>query len=148
MDLLTAKEEKFIRFLCHYGTVEEASKAAGYTLERGLEVFSRPAVAAAYHQKRQVETSTSQILTALRRLALSPGGELQLGEGPYDSLPLLDLFHISKLKVEEKGVEVTFYDRLKALQLLLEYTQEQQVRQQGKQLIEALAHAGSESHAD
>ena len=69
-----------------------------------------------------MELDREEILLALRKIALSsPNDAVTLAlEGKDCYVKGLDLWGLSELKVGEKGIEIKFADRVKAISLLLE----------------------------
>ena len=71
-----------------------------------------------------MELDREEILLALKKIALSsPNDAVTLAlEGRDCKVKRLDLWGLSELKVSEKGIEIKFADRVKAIGLLLEQT--------------------------
>ncbi len=71
-----------------------------------------------------MELDREEILQALKRIALSsPNDAVTLAlEGRDCYVKDLDLWGVSEVKVSEKGIEIKFADRVKAISLLLEQT--------------------------
>ena len=69
-----------------------------------------------------MELDREEILQALKQIALSsPNDAVTLAlEGKDCYVKSLDLWGVSEVKVTEKGVEIKFADRVKAIALLLE----------------------------
>lgn len=69
-----------------------------------------------------MELDREEILQALYKIALSsPNDAVRLAlEGRDCYVRDLDLWGVSEVKVSEKGVEIKFADRVKAIGLLLE----------------------------
>ena len=69
-----------------------------------------------------MDMDREEILQALKRIALSsPNDAVTLAlEGRDCYAKDLDLWGVSEMKVNEKGVEIKFADRVKAIALLLE----------------------------
>lgn len=71
---------------------------------------------------RDMELDREEILRALKRIALSsPNDAVTLAlEGRDCYVKDLDLWGVSEVKVSDKGMEIKFADRVKAISLLLE----------------------------
>ena len=69
-----------------------------------------------------MEFDREEILQALKMIALSsPNDAVTLALAGKDCYAKnLDLWGVSEVKVSEKGVEIKFADRVKAIELLLE----------------------------
>lgn len=128
---LEEKEERFCLFYRETGNGKEAALAAGYPARaagvEALRLLADRRIQKRLGQLRKADRSRREDETAagLRRLAFGPvndavrlallGRELSPAE-----LERLDLYNVSELKVGEKGVEMKFFDRQKALALLRE----------------------------
>ncbi|MDR2932247.1 MAG: terminase small subunit [Oscillospiraceae bacterium] len=131
-DKLTAKEKLFCRYMAFLGEPGEAALRAGYpakkALTRALRLLDKPAIK---EEVKKLEGAlardgeTGQALRGLRRIAFGMGNDALrlLGNEEaltQDDIALLDLFGISEIKKPKGGgLEVKFYDRLKALEMLL-----------------------------
>ena len=128
---LEEREEDFCLFYREMGNGREAALAAGYparTAEKeALRLLADRRIQRRLGQLRKAERSRreDEIAAGLRRLAFGPandavrlavlGGELPAGE-----LERMDFYCLSELKVGDKGIEMKFFDRQKALALLRE----------------------------
>ena len=161
---MTEKNEKRERmiynFCCHYavlGNPEEAAVKAGYPKSTAL---ADAADCLNDENCRNLITALSRVISdespakvGLRRLAFGSSRDAVTlafsEEAPtQDSISDLDLFNVSEIKrVKGGGVEIKFFDRLKALEKLYELETEQYSRENAEGLLEALAaSAGKEKN--
>lgn len=121
---LTKRENEFCRYYADCKNSREAAARAGFAFpERsGVRLLAKESV------KHEVERlvadgrSFSSAADGLRKLAfgsVTDAVKLALGVDVPD-LESLDLFMVSEIKRTEKGVELKFFDRLKALEALME----------------------------
>lgn len=121
------KELLFCQYYLQTGNPREAAAKAGYRLapERwGLKLLSLPHIREAL---QTMPTPTRDGIAGLERIAfgsVADGVGLLLDETPPDrkALETMDLFMISEIKKPKGGgLEIKFYDRLKAMELLCQY---------------------------
>lgn len=123
---LTEKERLFCAFYAQNGDARAAAAAAGFRNPRrsGAKLLRRPQITAALAEAPAAEALPAAIERGLRALAfgsaadavklLLRGEDLTAGE-----LEALDLFIVSDLKRPKGGgMEIKFFDRLKALEAL------------------------------
>ena len=85
--------------------------------------------------------------SGLKRIAFAPVNDAvllmaQLGEITAETIKPLDLFPVSEIKLPKGGgCEIKFYDRLKALELLLACEQNQDSAAQTSSFYQALENA-------
>ena len=121
---LSAREALFCDYLKLLGSPREAAARAGYPFpeKSGLRLLRRARIKNAV--KTAGEASCTAAVDGLRRIAFgsvcdavylcTSGGALTREE-----LETLDLFAVSELKFPKSGgIEVKFFDRIKALDLL------------------------------
>ena len=120
---LNKREMEFCRFFVICRDSREAAAKAGFAFpERsGMRLLGKQAVLTEIDRlSEQVKTAASAV-DGLRRIAfgsVTDAIKLVLGEEPLE-LEGLDLFMVSEIKKTDKGVEIKFYDRIKALSELL-----------------------------
>ena len=121
------KEKLFCRYYVLTGNAREAAARAGYRLmpERwGLKLMERDSVKAYLQQLTRAHPLPEAGLYGLERIAFGSTADavrLLLSETPPEGedLEAMDLFMISEIKKPKAGgVEIKFYDRLKAMELL------------------------------
>lgn len=127
---LTKRERLFCRFYCATGNAREAAVRSGYTQnpeEHGLELLADDAVVAEIKKgmERERELAKIKALKGLERIAfgsISDAVRLVCSDSPpLLSLESLDLFLISEIKKPKDGaMEIKFFDRLKALERLMQ----------------------------
>ena len=139
-------------FCCNYvllGSIEEAAVRAGIprenALSEGVELLKTAECQQLIDQLRQLLSDSGNVTAGLKRLAFGSctdavylvfADELP----PVSVIEKLDLFNISELKrVKGGGVEVKFFDRLKALEKLFELENAFSDRDKAESLIKALS---------
>ena len=128
---VSEREERFCLFYRRTGNGKEAALAAGYP-PRSAERTALSLLGEKRIKKRLAAlaadeaTAEQELLQAgARRLAFGSVNDavrlaLDRENISPEELPKLDLFALSELKVTDKGLEMKFFDRLKALSLLRE----------------------------
>jgi hypothetical protein len=120
----------FCRFLVTLGDAREAAVLAGYgkdSRKAAAELVVRPEIARECEKiAKGLPRLPLSARRGLERLAFGGVGDalrlLYIGENPdTDFLCGLDLFCVSELKRTDKGIEIKFFDRLKALESLLSH---------------------------
>lgn len=127
---LTKKEDDFCRWYTQLRNPREAALKAGYTLMpeySALRLLSKEKIREKINRlEKEIPTSDTLIPTGLRRLAfgsITDAVKLILSAGADSSPDIdeLDLFNVSEIKYTcGKGMEIKFFDRLKALEKLNE----------------------------
>ncbi len=126
---LSQKEKLFCAYYRVKHNALEAAVKAGYTVspERAAVRLMKKEAVKAYLAEISAENAGNreEIVAGLRRLAfgcISDSIKLAFSENiDCDGLEKLDLFGISEIKVNRgKGVEIKFFDRIKALERLSE----------------------------
>ncbi len=128
---LTAKEWLFCRYYILTNNAREAAAKSGCLIfpeKAGERMLKKDRVQKELRKMRKNQIpSKSEITAGLRRLAFgSIADAIRLLMEDGDSLPIesLDLYNISEIKrTTGKGVEIKFFDRLKALERLAELTE-------------------------
>lgn len=124
---LTEKEKLFCTYYSVKMNAVESAHKAGYTVapERAAIKLLRRENINSYISKLVAERkgSSEEVVSGLRRLAfgcISDALRLAFEENiDIDTLKDMDLFSISEIKVNKgKGVEIKFFDRIKALEKL------------------------------
>ncbi|MCQ4021522.1 MULTISPECIES: terminase small subunit [unclassified Ruminococcus] len=127
---LSKRERLFCRLYCATGNAREAAVRSGYTQnpeEQGLELLANDAVIAEIKKgmERERELLKIKALKGLERIAfgsISDAVRLVCSDSPpLLSLESFDLFLISEIKKPKDGaMEIKFFDRLKALERLMQ----------------------------
>lgn len=132
MKKLTAREELFCRMYAYCRNGREAAVKAGYTV--CPEIVSRKLLAknsireAIEKYSQEIQITQQEVKAGLRRIAFSSSADavkLILAENAAELDPeVLDLFNISEIKRPKGGgLEIKFFDRIKALEKLGELTE-------------------------
>lgn len=127
---LTAKEWLFCRYYILTNNAREAAAKSGCLIlpeKAGERMLKKDRVQKELKKMRKNERlNKSEVTAGLRRLAFgSVADAIRLLMEESDSMPIeaLDLYNISEIKrTAGKGVEIKFFDRLKALDRLAELT--------------------------
>lgn len=127
---LTKKEDDFCRWYTQLRNPRESALKAGYTLmpeQTALHLLSKERIREKISQlEKELLTSDTLISAGLRRLAFGSTTDavkliLSAGAGSSPDIENLDLFNVSEIKYTcGKGMEIKFFDRLKALEKLNE----------------------------
>lgn len=126
---LTSKETEFCRQFAQLRNVREAAARAGYIFpeKAGLKLLSKPQIAAAVDSYGELLRRSSEAADGLRRIAFgSVADAVKLAFAPEEAerAEELDLFMISEIKLPKSGgIEIKFYDRIKALEALCEISE-------------------------
>lgn len=157
VDSLSAKRRSFCIGYVLLGSVEEAALRAGFpcetALNEGIKCLKTESCRRFINQLRSVLADSGDVLTGLKRLAFGSckdavylvfADELP----PKSVVERLDLFNVSEIKrVKGGGVEIKFFDRIKALEKLFEFSNTSSDRGNAADLIKALS-AANEDDAD
>jgi hypothetical protein len=134
---LSSKERLFCHFVAELGNIREAAVRAGYggllAGIRAAELLERPEIRREISRRRKWRGARETVDTAIAglvRIALganNDGAGLAFADEAPDGETLsgLDLFGVAEVKRQKGGVEVRFYDRLKALEALLAWGKSQ-----------------------
>ncbi len=123
---LTSKETEFCRQFAFCRDPRESAARAGFENpeKSGLKLLSKPQIAAETERITERLKCYSQAVEGLRKIAFgSVADAVRLVLNPEDVTDIdgLDLFMISEIKMQKSGgMELKFYDRIKALQTLCE----------------------------
>ncbi len=129
MKKLTGKEEMFCMLYASCRNSREAAFRAGYTVcpEIAAEkLLAKKSVRAEIEKiEKENNVTDEEVRAGLRRLAFSSSADavrLLLSDSPEDvDAEGLDLFNISEIKrAKGGGLEIKFFDRIKALEKLSE----------------------------
>ena len=125
---LTKKELDFCRHYVRLRNPKEASLRSGFTLlpeYRGVALLSRKEIKDKITQVEKECPATSNLVSAgLQRLAFGSVSDairliLSVNDNNSPDMDSLDLFNVSEIKITNgKGMEIKFFDRLKALEKL------------------------------
>ncbi len=131
MKNLTAREELFASFYAYCRNGREAAARAGYTVCPVLaakKLLSKPNVReAAKSFAKELESTQTDVKAGLQRVAFSSSADaiklLLCGENEKPDPEKLDLFNVSEIKRQKGGgLEIKFFDRIKALEKLGDLT--------------------------
>lgn len=126
---LTSKEMDFCRFFAVCRNVREAAQKAGFLFpERtGLKMLAKKQILSEIERYGEVIKQSAEATDGLRRIAFgSVADVVKLIFSPElaEDAEKLDLFMISEIKLPKTGgVEVKFFDRIKALEALLKVSE-------------------------
>lgn len=122
---LTKKEEEFCRWFSRLQNPREAAVRAGFTVMpeyRALSMLSKRNIAERVHEIEKENRADENLISAgFKRLAFGSCSDaikliLACKDGTVPDVDSLDLFGISEIKYTcGKGMEIKFFDRLKAL---------------------------------
>ena len=138
-------------FCCNYvtlGNAEEAALKAGFPRENaltaGIELLKTKECQDTIARIRDILSDSGSIISGLKRVAFGSctdavylvfADELP----PAETIGKLDLFNVSEIKrVKGGGVEVKFFDRMKALEKLFELENAYSARDKAADLIRAM----------
>ncbi|WP_052446640.1 terminase small subunit [Candidatus Soleaferrea massiliensis] len=144
---ISAKERLFCYYFSRLQNHREALLKAGYTPEQCSRTAAR--LLQRRDIRRQIDQFSDkgdpvrqQVEAGLRRIAFGCVTDAfklvcaYQGETPVD-LDGLDLYNVSEIKDSGKGLEIRFFDRMKALEMLSNLEQSRQQNEAGP-LYEAL----------
>lgn len=121
---LTSKETEFCRQYAVLKNAREAAARAGYAFPgaAGLKLLCRPQITEKIEALSEQLCCRAQAVDGLRRIAfgsVSDAVKLILSLEEIKNVEELDLFMISEIKLPKSGgVELKFFDRIKALEAL------------------------------
>ena len=153
---MTGKERRFCDAYLQLRDAKEAAVAAGYlplfARSAGMKLLAKEEILRYLGQKEEERRSRSYdqaVLCGLERLAFGSGNDgaellFSSPEELQEKLPALDLFRVSELrKTKSDAVEVKFYDRFRAMELLLEVANRGKDGESMRTLLQALGKASS-----
>lgn len=130
---LTKKEAEFCCLAAVLGNVSEAAYKAGYTVfpqKKAEKLMRKKQISDEIEKIKERNAKTNEAVTGLRRIAfgsVADAVDLAVNFGESIDTHALDLFSVSEIKYTSgKGVEIKFYDRLKALEKLAEMESRQE----------------------
>ena len=154
-------KSKLNQFCCNYvllGSVEEAAVRAGSphenALSDGAAMLKSRECRQLIGQLRELLSDSGNIASGLNRLAFGSCSDavyLLFSDElpPADVIGKLDLFNVSEIKrVKGGGVEIKFFDRLKALEKLFELENAFSDQSKADSLIRALSADGEREDFD
>lgn len=121
---LNSKETEFCRQFAILRNAREAAAKAGYLLpeKAGLKLLCKPQIVETIERYGESIRRSSEAVDGLRRIAFgSVADAVRLIFSPETVLNAeeLDLYMISEIKLPKSGgIEVKFFDRIKALEAL------------------------------
>ena len=121
---LTKRENEFCRYYASCRNGREAAARAGFAFpERsGLRLLDKESIKTEIERLTEAAKGNTSAVDGLKRLAfgsVTDAVRLILSDEPLD-IESLDLYSVSEIKRTDKGTEIKFYDRIKALEALLE----------------------------
>ncbi len=127
---LTKKELDFCRHYIRMRNPKESAIRSGFTIlpeYKGISLLSRKDIREKITELEKESPATSTLVSAgLQRLAFGSVSDaihliLSVNENISPDIDSLDLFNVSEIKITNgKGMEIKFFDRLKALERLAE----------------------------
>ncbi len=130
---LTKKELDFCRIYVRLRNPKESAIRAGYEIlpeYRAISLLSKKEIRNKITELEKENSVGENLISAgLQRLAFGSIADavtliLSAGENSYPNIDSLDLFNVSEIKYTcGKGMEIKFFDRLKALEKLSEISQ-------------------------
>lgn len=121
---LTSKETEFCRIYASCRNVREAAARAGFAFpeKAGLKLLSKAGIAEEIERCGESQKCLAEAADGLRRIAfgsVTDAVKLILCPETIADLEELDLFLVSEIKLPKSGgIEVKFFDRIKALEAL------------------------------
>lgn len=145
------REELFCRLYVAFGNPAEAAVKAGYGLcpeIQARKLLAKPHIRETVEKLRKDEKiSSSEVQVGLRRIAFASSSDavkLLLSDDIQNvDIDSLDLFNVAEIKKQKGGgIEIKFFDRIKALEKLgeISVTGEQE---SGQSFYEALEKSAS-----
>ena len=128
---LNQKEKLFCTLFAQTGNGREAAAGAGYTMPQwaALRLMAREEIRKEVSDRQASLITRDEVCAGLRRIAFgSVADALKLLRDDVnpsdDELEKMDMFCISEIKKNRSGgIEIKFYDRLKALECLREVSE-------------------------
>lgn len=130
---LTKKELDFCRIYVRLRNPKESAVRAGYEIlpeYRAICLLSKKEIRKKITElEKEISADDSLISAGLQRLAFGSAADavkliMETGEGSSPNIDSLDLFNVSEIKYTcGKGMEIKFFDRLKALEKLSQISQ-------------------------
>lgn len=125
---LTKREKEFCGYYATCRNGREAAARAGFAFPEhsGMRLLDRECIRLEIERLMKEKQGFMTAADGLRRIAFGSvvdAVRLVLGEPALDP-ELLDLFMVSEIKRTEKGVELKFFDRIKALEALADVDSE------------------------
>lgn len=127
---LTKKELLFCRWYARLRNPREAAIRSGFTIlpeQRAISLLSKKSIREKIAESEKENTADQQLISAgLQRLAFGSITDavkliLSSRDNISPDIDSLDLFNVSEIKFTSgKGMEIKFFDRLKALEKLSE----------------------------
>ncbi len=125
---LTKKEQDFCRLYVKLRNPREAAQRSGFTIlpeSRALSLLSKKHIKKRISElEKENKTDNALISAGLQRLAFGSVCDavkliLSVNDDKSPDVEALDLFNVSEIKFTSgKGMEIKFFDRLKALERL------------------------------
>lgn len=150
---LTKKERLFCALTARSNDAPAAAREAGYRepyAQKAAALLGRTEIGTEIDAQRRAlqKESTAIALSALLRLCAPESGRehaaLETGADGGGLLSAIDLFAVSEIKVQKGGgVEVKFVDRLKSVELLLEFGRDAAKDKEGGAFYKALNEAAA-----
>lgn len=125
---LTKKEIEFCRWYVRLRNPRESALRSGFTIlpeQRALSLLSKKSIRQKIAELEKENSADSKLISAgLQRLAFGSITDavkliLSTSDNTSPDIDSLDLFNVSEIKFTSgKGMEIKFFDRLKALEKL------------------------------
>ena len=125
---LTKKELEFCRWYVRLRNMRESALRSGFTIlpeQRALSLLSKKSIRQKIAELEKENSADSKLVSAgLQRLAFGSITDavkliLSTSDNTSPDIDSLDLFNVSEIKFTSgKGMEIKFFDRLKALEKL------------------------------
>ena len=138
----TRKETLFCEYYHRLRDAGEAAARAGFSPEQGRRLLRKPELRQLLEEWEREEHDPQRIradvIAGLRRLAFGPAaGKIRWTED--EDGEELDLFPVSEIKRRQnETLELRFFDRFRALEMLLELAESEQNGSGAAQLYQAL----------
>ena len=130
---LTKREVEFCRWYAQLQNPKEAALKAGYSVMpeyRALSLLAKKNIKNKIQELQKENSATESLVSAgFQRLAFGSVGDairliMSIDKDISPNIDELDLFNVSEIKYAiGKSMEIKFFDRLKALEHLAEFTE-------------------------
>ena len=127
---LSDKEKRFCYYIATHRTLREAAALVGYAtpIISGIKLMLKPAIKAYIQKLKEVDDNAGEVAAGLRSIAfgsIADAVKLVIAKDVSEiDVDTLDLQMVSELKFSKGGgVEVKFFDRIKALERLKDVSQ-------------------------
>jgi hypothetical protein len=144
------REKLFCHYMAELGNPREAAVRVGYppflAWIKSAMLMERPAIQNALRrnlEKRRRADTERLAVSGLRRLAFSQTNDavslaLSRDADKAEDISTLDLFCVAGVKTGKDGVELRFFDRIRALEILLGWSRDGEKVERGGSIYAAL----------